>query len=195
MQAQLDALREIQEFFDQHKIRCLVIGGIANAVWGRPRATRDADFKVIAGERTIDEFVALIGTRFTFRVPDPVTFARRTYVVPVYASNHIPVDLGLGFLPYEEQAVEKAIVIQYGGVTFPVCTAEDLIIHKAISEREKDWGDIEGVLVRQGARLDQTYIMDWLEQFARALERPELVQRYKDLREKVRRVQNAAEDG
>ncbi len=187
MQKQLAALREVTEFLDQHNIRHLVIGGIANAVWGRPRATRDADFKVLIGERTIDEFVTLVGTRFKFRVPDPVTFAKQTYVVPIYAGDHIAVDLGLGFLPYEEQAVEKAIVVEYRGVTFPTCTAEDLIIHKAISEREKDWNDIEGVLARQGERLDQAYVVHWLVQFAQALERPDLVQRYKDLQEKIKR--------
>ena len=182
MQKQLKALREVIDFFNQHNIRHLVIGGIANAVWGRPRATRDADFKVLLGQFTIDEFVALIGTQFEFRVPDPATFVKQTYVAPIYASNQIEVDLGLGFLPYEEQAVDKAVVIEYLGVTFPTCTAEDLIIHKAISEREKDWSDIEGVLARQGDRLDQDYILHWLTQFAQALERPELLHRYESLR-------------
>jgi hypothetical protein len=194
MHKQLEALREVKAFLDQHAVRHLVIGGIANAVWGRPRATRDADFKVLIGERTIGEFVTLVGTQFKFRVPDPVAFARRTYVVPIYASNHIGVDLGIGFLPYEEQAVEKAVVTEYSGVIFPVCTAEDLIIHKAISEREKDWDDITGVLTRQGDRLDQAYIVHWLTQFAQALERPELVQRYRDLWEKIRRTGEAGEE-
>ena len=194
MHKQLEALREVKAFFDQHAVRHLVIGGIANAVWGRPRATRDADFKVLIGERTIGEFVTLVGTQFESRVPDPVAFARRTYVVPIYASSHIGVDLGIGFLPYEEQAVEKAVVTEYGGVTFPVCTAEDLIIHKAISEREKYWDDIAGVLTRQGDRLDQAYIVHWLTQFAQALERPELVQRYRDLWEKIKRTGEAGEE-
>jgi hypothetical protein len=182
VQKQLDALHEVTEFLDQHRIRHLVIGGIANAVWGRPRATRDADLQVLIGERTISEFVALVKAQFEFRVPDPVTFAKQTYVVPIYASNQIPVDLGLGFLPYEEIAVERAVLIEYLGVTFPTCTAEDLIIHKAISERGKDWDDIQGVLARQGNRLDQAYILYWLAQFAQALERPELIQRYHNLR-------------
>lgn len=194
MHKQLEALCEVKAFLDQHTVRHLVIGGIANAVWGRPRATRDVDFKVLIGERTIGEFVTLVGTRFKFRVPDPVAFAQRAYVVPIYASNHIGVDLGIGFLPYEEQAVEKAVVTEYSGVTFPVCTAEDLIIHKAISERGKDWDDIEGVLARQGDRLDQAYIVRWLTQFAQALERPELVQRYRDLWEKVKRTGDAGEE-
>ena len=187
MKEQLDALREVKQFLDQHSIRHLVIGGVANAIWGRVRATRDTDFKVMIGDRTIEEFVVLVGGRFEFRVPDAVDFAKRTYVVPIYAGNHIAVDLGFGFLPYEEQAVEKAVVVNYRGVTFPTCTAEDLIIHKAIAEREKDWNDIEGVLVRQGDKLDQAYIVRWLEQFAQALDRPELVQRYRALRGKIQR--------
>ena len=186
MHQQLEALREVTTFLDQHAIRHLVIGGIANAMWGRPRATRDADFKVLIDERTIGEFVTLIGTQFKFRVPDPIDCVRQTYVAPIYARNHIEVNLIIGFFPYEEQAVAKAIVTEYNGVTFPVCAAEDLIIHKAISEREKDWDDIAGVLARQGNKLNQTYIMHWLTQFAQALERPELVRRYEDLCEKVK---------
>ncbi len=164
------------------------MGGVANAIWGRPRATQDVDFKVLLGEHSIGEFVALIGAHFKSRVANPDTFARRTYVLPIYASNQVAIDLGLGFLPYEEQAIEHAASIEYQGTIFPVCTAEDLILLKAISERAKDWSDIEGVLMRQGEKLDQAYILDWLEQFAQALEQPELVQRYKQLLEQIRHM-------
>ena len=186
MHHQLEALREVKEFLEQHNIRYLVIGGVANAVWGRPRATRDADLKVLIGERSIDEFVVLVEMRFKCRVPNPTGFARQTYVVPIYAGNQITVDLVLGFLPYEELAAERAVTVEYLGVTFSTCTAEDLIIHKAISERERDWDDIVGVLARQGDRLDQDYIVRWLAQFAQALERPELIQRYQDIQWKMK---------
>jgi predicted nucleotidyltransferase len=188
---QLEALREVKGFLDQHGIRYLVIGGVANAVWGRPRATRDADFKVLVGEYSIDELVALVATRFQCRVSNPVEFAKQTYVVPIRASNQITVDLVLGFLPYEEHAVERAVTVEYLGVTFCISTAEDLIVHKAISQRERDWDDIEGVLVRQGDRLDQGYILHWLSQFAQALERPELLERYQDLRRRMERDEYA----
>jgi hypothetical protein len=59
---------------------------------------------------------------------------------------------------------------------------EDLIIHKAIAAREKDWIDIEGILTRQRGRLDQEHILNWLDQFAQALDRPEVVTRYQGLR-------------
>ncbi|MFC1974831.1 hypothetical protein ACFLXQ_00355 [Chloroflexota bacterium] len=54
MQKQLEALREVTDFFNQYDIQHLVIGGIANAVWGRSRATRDADFKVLASTQLMN---------------------------------------------------------------------------------------------------------------------------------------------
>lgn len=190
MLKQLEALRKVVEFLDQHNIRYFVIGGIANAVWGRPRATRDVDFKVLLGEREIGEFVTLIGSYFECRAPEPIAFAQQTFVVPIQASNHVPVDLVLGFLSYEEQAIEKAVVVECHGVTFPICRAEDLIIHKAISPRERDWDDIAGVLARQADKLDEAYIEHWLARFAQALEQPELVLRYENLREQMRETGN-----
>lgn len=188
MEPQLAALREIEAFLDAHSFKYVVIGGIANAIWGRPRFTHDVDFKVLLGERPLTELVTLIVAHFQFRVSEPESFARRTYVLPIYATNQIPVDLGVGFFPYEELAVDRAVVVAYQDITFPVCTAEDLIIHKAISERAKDWEDIEGVLIRQSPALDQAYILEWLEQFAQALERPELIARYQQLVARCRNI-------
>lgn len=112
MQAQLAALTEIMTFLDRHNIRYVVIGGLANAVWGRPRATLDADLKVLLGDLTIADFVQLLSTSFSFRTADPEAFIRRTYVAPIYASNGIAIDLGLGFLPYEHQVVDRELVQQ-----------------------------------------------------------------------------------
>lgn len=146
MEAQLAAVAEVSDVLNTHGIKHFIIGGIANVIWGQPRATQDADFKIIVGRRLISELVALVGQKFKFRVADPLAFAQRTFVLPFYASNQIPVDVGLGFLPYEEQAVQRSVAIHHEGVDFVVCSAEDLIIQKAVSEREKDWNDIEGCL-------------------------------------------------
>lgn len=185
MQAQLQALQEVQTFLKSQGIDYFVIGGLANAVWGRPRATQDADFKVLPGSLTIGDFVELLATQFQFRVSEPISFVRQTYVAPIVASNGIGVDIGLAFLPYEEEAFANAVTIELDEVSFPACTAEDLIIHKAISEREKDWNDIEGILIRQGEKLDQAYIRLWLKQFAEALEQPQLLNRYETLRKRI----------
>jgi hypothetical protein len=160
----------------------MVIGGLANTVWGRPRATYDADVKAILDGLSIAQFGDLVGQHFAFRVPDAVAFAQRAYVLLILLNDEVPADLVIGYVPYEDQAVARAIQVEIEGITLPVCTAEDLIIHKAISEREQDWLDIEGVLARQRDKLDQPYIETWLVEFARDLGRPQILSRYHELR-------------
>jgi hypothetical protein len=138
----------------------------------------------VLGERKISDLIESLRPFFKFRVTDPDDFVGRTYVVPIQASNDIAVDITIGYLGYEQIAVERSITVEHSGVRFKVCTAEDLVVHKAISEREKDWADIEGVLIRQGLHLDQEYILHWLRQFAEALDRPELLTRYRGLQRK-----------
>jgi hypothetical protein len=135
----------------------------------------------LPGDLSIGEIVTLIGRKFRFRTTDALAFAERTYVLPIYVSNGIPADVVLGFLPYEEGAFAHGVQTEHDGVSFIVCSAEDLIIQKAVSEREKDWDDISGVLARQGLKLDQDYIRNWLRQFAEALARPEIIDRYERL--------------
>jgi hypothetical protein len=185
MEPLAEALVILKAFLEQRAIRYMVIGGLANSVWGQPRFTADADVVVLLGDRSIAEFVELVATGFRFRQPNPVAFAQRTYVLPIGITDEVSADLSLAMLPYEEQAIERAVLTEVEGVRIPVCTAEDLIIYKAISERPRDWMDIEGVLIRQGDHLDQEYILGWLEQFAQALERPEMISRYNDLRTKL----------
>ncbi len=69
-----------------------------------------------------------------------------------------------------------------------VCTAEDLIIQKVVASREKDWPDVEALLIEQWHTLDQSYVEDWLSQFSDALETPELLSRYLSLRGKIQRI-------
>jgi hypothetical protein len=72
-------------------------------------------------------------------------------------------------------------MIEVEGLSLPICTAEDLIIHKAIADRPKDWLDIEKILLRQGAKLDIEYVYSWLTQFADALEKPAILEQFNRL--------------
>lgn len=183
----IEAIAILKDFLEEHGIRYMMIGGMANSVWGEPRPTIDVDLVLLLGERGIAEFVELVSTGFQCLRPNPVEFARRTYVVPIQVTDDVSADLSLAMLPYEEQAIGRAVLTEIEGERVPVCTAEDLVIYKAISERAKDWLDIEGILLRQGAKLDQEYIIGWLKQFAEALERPEIVTRYESLRVRFER--------
>ena len=56
-----------------------------------------------------------------------------------------------------------------------------MIVYKAISEREKEWQDIEGILLRRGALLDKKYLINWLSKFASALDKPGIIRRFEGL--------------
>lgn len=176
----VEALRQLKEFLETQS-PLMVIGGVANAVWGQPRYTRDVDLKISLEGQPIAEFATLLSQHFRFRYPDGAAFAQRAYVLMIDVTEETPADLAIAFLPYEIEAIARAVPTDVGGVVVPICTAKDLIIHKAISEREKDWLDLEGILTRQRGRLDQEHILNWLDQFAQALERPEIVDRYQEL--------------
>lgn len=59
-----------------------------------------------------------------------------------------------------------------------ICSAEDLIIHKAIAGRPQDVRDIEGIVYRQRDGLDVTIIRRWLQAFAGLLDDSEIVKRF-----------------
>ena len=182
---QIRMLRKIIAFLNEYKIPFVVIGGIANAERGRMRATEDADLKVLIQGRTISEFRKLAESRFKpYRRPW-LGKAESGLIVSVEVEPGMVVDMLAAVLPYEELAIQRAEIIVIDGVPLPICTAEDLIIHKAISNRSQDWIDIEGVLMRQRGKLDVAYIRDWLSQFAEALEDPEILTRFNQLYETV----------
>ena len=58
-------------------------------------------------------------------------------------------------------------------VTLMTCSAEDLVVLKAFAGRAQDWLDVEGVLVRQGTRLDRELVLAELKPLVELKEDPE----------------------
>jgi len=75
-----------------------------------------------------------------------------------------------------------------GNVSVWICSPEDLIIQKTVANRDKDWLDIEGLLMQQWGKLDHEYIESWLSQFSEALERIEPESKYLSLKKKVAQI-------
>jgi hypothetical protein len=178
----LEALRRAVQFLERESIPFVVVGGLANAVWGEPRATRDVDLKVYIGERTAQEFAALVAETFAPATPMP---GGPVLIVSIAVLPDVKVDFLIAVPGYEEEVLARAQSFHFGEMTLPVCSPEDFIIHKVIADRAKDWADVEGVLIEQRERLDQEYIRLWLAQFAEILERPDWLARYEGL---VRRL-------
>jgi predicted nucleotidyltransferase len=174
----LEALRRAVRFLEHEGIPFVVTGGLANAVWGEPRTTRDVDLKVYIGERSAKEFANLVAREFAPATPIP---GGPTLIVSIAVLPDVTVDFLIAIPGYEEEVLARAQPVHFGEMTLSVCSPEDFIIHKVIADRPKDWADVEGVLIEQRDRLDQEYIRTWLAQFAEVLERPDWPERYENL--------------
>jgi hypothetical protein len=64
------------------------------------------------------------------------------------------------------------------GFSVRVCSPEDLIVHKALSERPKDLEDVRGIIRAQGPALDRAYLDPLIRGLAEDLSRPAIWEFY-----------------
>lgn len=155
MNQQEAAAWEIHSFLTGIEIHYAIIGGLAVQWWGEPRLTKDVDLTVVAPLDDPERFIRQGADAFAPRIANVVAFARRNRVILVQASNGCPLDISMGLPGYEEEVMQRAAEFALEpdkGVR--ICSAEDLIIHKAIAGRPQDVRDIEGIVYRQRDRLE-----------------------------------------
>ena len=179
MERQLEAsLRKVIAFLDARSFRYAVIGGIALAQWGIVRATYDADIKVLVPNHDYASVRAAL--RSAFPEPARQELPHNSLIVAVVVDDVI-VDLLLALPGYEELIIERAVSRDLGGWTAWICSAEDLIIQKIVAGRDKDWLDVEALLIEQRGKLDMSYVEDWIIQFTDVLETPRMLAHYRRL--------------
>jgi hypothetical protein len=106
------------------------------------------------------------------RIADALDFARQSRVLLLrHQASGIVIDVVLGFLEFEKEAIARGSVITIRGVSLPVVAPEDLIIMKAVAGRPRDIVDIEAILEAQPA-LDLARVRAWVKEFADALDMP-----------------------
>lgn len=115
-------------------------------------------------------------------VENPLACAHLNRVLPVRTPDTV-VDFVLATIPFEIEAISRAVRTKIGNVEARVCTAQDLIIHKIVSERPRDHEDVVGVLKRSRGYLALKELDAVLEGLARDLERPAIAQRYRSAKE------------
>lgn len=181
-----EAALEIQQFLLGHKRRFCVIGGLAVARWGQPRATQDVDISLLTGFGDEQHYIRQILSRFDGRIADAEQFALENRVLLISASNGAPIDIGLAGIPFEERLVERASRFSYSPeVSLITCSAEDLVVLKAFAGREHDWIDVRAILVARAERLDWDYINEQLPPLCELKEDPEAVTRLAQLRRRL----------
>jgi hypothetical protein len=172
----LAVLRDLVAWFKAGKVQGVVIGGLAASLLGRPRLTRDVDALVLVNENHWAEFLGE-GAKHGFipRRDDVLAFARETQVFLVrHQQSGIDVDVILGALPFEKEAVARATWVDIGGIQAPLPLPEDLIVMKAVAHRPQDLADIEAILAAH-PKLNLRRVRRWVREFATALEMPEIL--------------------
>lgn len=141
---------------------------------------------LLVGWGNEEPFVDELLSHFTARIDNAREHALQHRVLLLKHPNGTPLDIGLGGLPFEERAVQRATYFSLTSeLGYLTCSAEDLIVHKVFAGRPQDWVDVRSVLVRQGTRLDLMQIEEELVPLLELLEIPERLEQFNALRKTV----------
>lgn len=177
-----DALKSVNELLSENDVEGVIIGGLAASLLGRPRYTDDIDLLILNLDNRLPEFIEEL-KRFGIypRIEDVEDFAKdsRTLLMR-HESTGINIDISMGILPFEREAVSRRIIKQALDTDIFLPTPDDLIIMKSISERSKDLEDIKAVVIRNST-LDRERILQTVREFADALDKEEIYHRIKKL--------------
>ena len=168
-------LQALADWLKAEQVPHTTIGGVAVSLLAQPRATQDID-AVIWLEENRWEALMRSGKRFGFipRISNALEFATQARVLLLrHRESKISLDLSCGALEFEREMIERAATLKIGTLELKVPTPEDLIITKAVAQRSKDVADIEAILSVH-RNLDLSRIRYWTQQFAAALDMPEL---------------------
>ncbi|MBM3457714.1 MAG: hypothetical protein FJX77_04185 [Armatimonadetes bacterium] len=180
------AIAAVQALIDHLGGRGVIIGGVAMGLLGSGRTTEGVDAVVLwSDQEPVRLIAAAAACGLEPRVDSAAEFAATSRVLLLrHSGSGIGVDISLGSLPFEEAMVAAATRVQAGTLTLSIPRAEDLVVMKAIANREKDLLDIAAVL-KANPNLDREAILAQVQALAELLEAPEIV---RDLQAVFRRA-------
>ncbi|MEN3002541.1 MAG: nucleotidyl transferase AbiEii/AbiGii toxin family protein [Armatimonadota bacterium] len=178
-EAFLIALRDLKRLLRNTGCEGAIIGGVALGLQGYPRATHDVDLLLAAETIDLEQFITeAIQQGFEPRHPDTLEFARRNYVIRLtHAASQLPVDISLAYTPLELEIIRSSDQIALRDIIVSVARPEDLLIMKCIAQRPIDLIDISELYKMYADQINLQRVRYWVEQFAEALEEPDLWRR------------------
>ena len=173
----ISLFRDLNTVFEQVSSRWYVFGAQAAIIHGGARLTADVDVTVMYGNRNPDDLLTkLKANNFSVRPDNPVELIENTRILPVIHSiSGIPVDIVFGGPGLEEEFILRTRHYDIEGVKVPVVSAEDLVVMKILSGREKDLDDVSSIITAQLENLDLDFIRSLLDRLEAALVRSDLV--------------------
>lgn len=141
-------------------VRWALLGGVAaNLYRDRPRLTQDVDVTIEIDRGRWPTLAARVSADGWTLQPQ----SEYPDVVLLRGASRLAVDVLLAKTEYQRAALDRAVPQRLAlGVTVPVLTREDIIIHKLIAGRHTDIDDVERILAAQPA-LDLVYLERWID--------------------------------
>lgn len=154
--------REAVDFLSQTSVPYLVIGGLAVATIGQPRATGDVD---VIAYVSMEKAAALIDAAVAagFQVsPDERETLQATGTLR-FRKGQFQLDIIVASLAFEDDARARARKQRLFGRLVPLPTPEDLLLFKVLAGRDKDLVDAVGIARRHLPSLDRRYLRQAVE--------------------------------
>jgi hypothetical protein len=156
------ALIQFTDLLEARRVPYMIVGAIAVAIWGRPRATVDIDITVLpgtAGLEAIVEQAAPFGFVVDHRWLEWQPLLRGLQLRVTRAD--VIVDIMRPRDRHEEAAVGRRRPIAMEERTLWFVAPDDLILMKLKASRPRDFEDAIGILAAQRPLLDEGYLFDW----------------------------------
>ena len=154
----------IEEGLRQRRIPHAFGGALALAYYATPRATIDIDVNVFVGVERADEVLGLLETlgATPLRANEREQLRKDEQVRVHWDAT--PLDLFFSYDALHASCLERRKRVPFGdGDAIHVLAAEDLLIFKALFDRDKDWRDLEELIYAMADELDAAYAKRWLE--------------------------------
>ena len=186
----IDALRSVAAALDDLDAPSMIIGGIAVIAAGVPRQTIDVDAAILGRVADLDDVVAAFARHgISPRISNALEFARERQVILLKHDNTgVTIEASFAWLPFEEEALQRASDFNLGGVTIRVARPEDLIIYKSAAWRDRDRSDIERLLSLHLDAIDLVRVRELIAEIGSILDDPKRVDAFDAIVARVRRA-------
>lgn len=139
-------------------------GAIALAYYATPRATIDIDVNVFVSSERSAEVLDALGRLGAEEPTESESVRLRRDGQARIRWGATPLDLFFSHDAFHDACMGRRRAFPFGeGESIHILAPEDLVVFKAIFNRDKDWRDIEEMAFAMADELDAEWIESWLD--------------------------------